>query len=81
VYPPEGAAEGPVAIALAIRDREGQPGALRWSETFPAGERVIPRAVALRIPVLRPGDYVLQVEVVWPRAGARRALRAFTIAP
>jgi len=80
-YPPEGAAEGPVAIALAIRDQEGEPGALRWSETFPAGERVVPRAVALRIPVLRPGDYVLQVEIVWPRAGARRALRAFTIAP
>jgi hypothetical protein len=80
-YPPEGAAEGPVAIALAIRDQEGEPGALRWSETFPAGERVVPRAVALRIPVLRPGDYVLQVEIVWPRAGARRAQRAFTIAP
>jgi len=83
-YPPEDAAEGPVAIALAIRDprdQEGGPGTLRWSETFPSGERVVPRAVALRIPVLRPGDYVLELEIVWPRAGARRALRAFTIAP
>jgi hypothetical protein len=80
VYPPEEAVEEPVAIAFAIRGREEDPGALRWSEMFPAGARVVPRAVALRLPALPPGDYLLQVDIVWPRAGARRALRAFTIA-
>jgi hypothetical protein len=78
-YPPEEAVEEPVAIALAIRGREADPGALRWSETFPPGARVVPRAVALQLPALPPGDYVLQVEIAWPRAGARRALREFTI--
>lgn len=78
-YPPEGAALVPVTIALSIRGREVDPGALRWSETFPGGAPVVPRAVAIRLPDLPPGEYVLEVEVAWPNAGTRRARRELSI--
>ena len=54
-YPPEGAALVPVTIALSIRGREADPGALRWSETFPGGAAVVARG---RDPIadLLPGE-------------------------
>jgi hypothetical protein len=78
-YPPPDAGPEPVTIAIAIRGRADDPGALGWSEPFPAGARTVPRAVALRLPALPPGDYVLELEIEWPGAGARHARRAFTI--
>lgn len=76
-YPPEGADEA--LIAVSIRGRGQDPGALRWSEMFPQGVLAVPRAVALRLPALPPGDYVLEVEVAWPNAGSSRSRRDLAI--
>jgi hypothetical protein len=76
-YPPEGADEA--LIAVSIRGRGQDPGALRWSEMFPQGALAVPRAVTLRLPDLPPGDYVLEVEVAWPNGGSSRSRRDLAI--
>lgn len=75
--PPRGAA--PVTISVSVRGREGEPGALRWREVLPADAEVVPRAVALEVPALSPGRYVVEVEMVWPGTAPRRARREITI--
>jgi hypothetical protein len=78
-YPAPGVSSVPVTISVSLREREGDPGALRWREAFPAGARVVPRAVALELPELEHGRYVVEVEVAWPGASPRRARREITI--
>jgi hypothetical protein len=77
-YPPRQDA-GPVTVTVSVRGREAEPGALRWRETLPPDAQVVPRAVALEIPALSPGRYVIEVEMIWPGTAPRRARRGITI--
>ena len=90
VYPRPGSSPGPVTIALALRPgpeglgarvaralglRRGSSGAeIRWSEIVSL-DPVVPRAVALSLPDLGAGRWVLELEVRWPDGTVRRASR------
>ncbi|HSU14943.1 hypothetical protein [Longimicrobium sp.] len=54
-----------VAFSLALsrkRTRGAAPVRMRWSEAVPGGA-IVPRSLALTLPRLAPGDYVIEVSV------------------
>jgi hypothetical protein len=68
-----------VTISVSVRERESDPGALRWREAFPADTPAVPRAALLELPDLDPGRYAVEVEMTWPGTPPRRARREITI--
>jgi hypothetical protein len=78
-YPTRGVPAGPVTISVSVRERESDPGALRWREAFPADTPAVPRAALLELPDLDPGRYAVEVEMTWPGTPPLRARREITI--
>ncbi|HUF88651.1 MAG TPA: hypothetical protein VMR66_01580 [Gemmatimonadota bacterium] len=93
-YPEPGEPADPVTMSLALHAAEAGPGArlaralrladappgarLRWHESLPP-LTVAPRAVALQLPDLPPGRYVLELELRWPRGRTAVARREVSV--
>jgi len=71
-----------VALSLAVyrrRDRGATPVHTRWSEAVPGGA-IVPRSLAITLPALAPGDYVIEVSVRTRTGATASARREITIA-